>query len=63
MTTLRYPALIEFYAAEGAVLGRRSGRVRNALAHGDPAGFAIVEPVREDAEFLSNGGLDLALRP
>ncbi|WNO70159.1 hypothetical protein [Streptomyces sp. AM8-1-1] len=56
-----YRALIEYYAAEGAVLEARRGRVRNALVHGNPAGFAIVESVREYAKFLSGRALNLGL--
>ncbi|MET9735460.1 hypothetical protein ABZZ79_33970 [Streptomyces sp. NPDC006458] len=56
-----YRALIECYAAEGAVLEARRRRVRNALAHGNPASFAIVESVREYAEFLSGSALSLGL--
>ncbi|MFJ8437432.1 hypothetical protein [Kitasatospora griseola] len=56
-----YSALIKGYVAEGAVLEARRGRVRNALVHGNPVGFAIVESVREYAEFLSGGALNLGL--
>lgn len=53
-----YRSLIANYAAEGAVLKARRGRVRNALVHGHPAGFAIVASVREYAEFLSRSALN-----
>ncbi|WP_174257718.1 hypothetical protein [Phytoactinopolyspora alkaliphila] len=56
-----YRALIESYTAEGAVLEARRRRVRNALVHGNPASFAIVESVREYAEFLSGTALSLGL--
>ncbi|MFC1417516.1 hypothetical protein [Streptacidiphilus cavernicola] len=66
-----YSALIDIYAAEGSVLEARRGearrgearrgRVRNALVHGNPAGFSIVESVREYAEFLSGAALSLGL--
>ncbi|MGW4195595.1 hypothetical protein [Streptomyces sp. NPDC005004] len=56
-----YHALIDCYATEGAVLEKRRSRVRNALVHGNPAGFAIVESVRGYAEFLSGSALNLAL--
>ncbi|MFG2696164.1 hypothetical protein [Kitasatospora sp. NPDC048407] len=56
-----YSVLAEDYAAEGAVLEARRGRVRNALVHGNPVGFAIVESVREYSEFLSGCALDLGL--
>ncbi|MCZ4117933.1 hypothetical protein [Streptomyces sp. H39-S7] len=53
-----YRTLIEYYTAEGAVLEARRLRVRNALVHGNPAGFAIVESVREYAQFLSSSALN-----
>ena len=56
-----YRALIEYYTAEGAVLEARRRRVRNGLVHGNPASFAIVESVREYAEFLSGSALKLGL--
>lgn len=56
-----YSALIDGYVAEGAVLEARRGRARNALVHGNPAGFAVVESVREYAEFLSGAALSLGL--
>ncbi|MER6178330.1 hypothetical protein [Streptosporangium sp. NPDC001681] len=57
----KYRALVEYYTTEGVVLEARRRRVRNALAHGNPATFAVVESVREYAEFLSGGALNLAL--
>jgi hypothetical protein len=57
----KYHALVEYYADEGAVLKARRSRVRNALAHGNPATFAVVESVRDYAEFLSGSALSLAL--
>lgn len=57
----KYRALIEYYTAEGAVLKARRRRVRNALVHGNPASFPIVESVREYATFLSGRALNLGL--
>ncbi|MFG2948413.1 hypothetical protein [Streptomyces adustus] len=56
-----YRVLIEYYTAEGAVLETRRRRVRNALVHGNPASFAVVESVREYARFLSRYALSLGL--
>ncbi|WP_197683333.1 hypothetical protein [Jiangella alkaliphila] len=56
-----YRALIAYYTAEGAVLEARRRRVRNALVHGNPASFAIVESVREYAGFLSGTALSIGL--
>ncbi|MFJ2568464.1 hypothetical protein ACIO02_37065 [Streptomyces sp. NPDC087568] len=56
-----YNSLIEYYTAEGAVLEDRRRRVRNALVHGNPASFAIVDSVREYARFLSRHALNLGL--
>ncbi|MFF9069171.1 hypothetical protein ACF09E_27810 [Streptomyces sp. NPDC014891] len=56
-----YQTLVERYTAQGIVLEARRSRVRNALVHGNPAGFAIVGSVREYAEFLSGGALNIAL--
>ena len=56
-----YRTLIEEYTAEGVVLDARRRRVRNALVHGNPASFAIVQSVREYAEFVSGTALNLAL--
>jgi hypothetical protein len=56
-----YTRLINDYTDEGAVLEARRRRVRNALVHGNPARFAVVQSVREYAEFLSRGALNLAL--
>ncbi|MFD3580693.1 hypothetical protein [Streptomyces sp. NPDC058644] len=57
----KYRALIAYYTAEGAVLEARRRRVRNALVHGNPAGFAMVASVREYAEFLSRSALNRGL--
>ncbi|MFF7233746.1 hypothetical protein BX264_1843 [Streptomyces sp. 2333.5] len=54
-----YRSLIEYYTAEGVVLEARRRRLRNALVHGNPASFAVVESVREYAEFLSGSALNL----
>src|SRR5690606_6244234 len=56
-----YRTLIEEYTAEGSVLDARRRRVRNALVHGNPTSFAVVESVREYAEFISGAALNLAL--
>ncbi len=56
-----YAGLIADYTAEGLVLEARRRRVRNALVHGNPADFQVVESVREYAEFVSGNALDLAL--
>jgi hypothetical protein len=43
------------------MLEARRRRVRNALVHGNPASFAVVQSVREYANFLGsalNGGLE-----
>jgi hypothetical protein len=56
-----YQALIAEFQAECDVLGLRRTRVRNAVVHGNPAQFAVVESVREFAEFLSNSALGAAL--
>lgn len=56
-----YCSLIGYYTAEGAVLEDRRRRVRNALVHGNPASFAIIDSVREYAQFLSRTALNLAL--
>ncbi|MEV2270475.1 hypothetical protein [Nonomuraea africana] len=57
----KYSALIKYYTDEGATLEARRRRVRNALAHGNPVTFAVVESVRGYAEFLSGSALNLAL--
>jgi hypothetical protein len=57
----KYRVLVEYYTTEGVVLEARRRRVRNALAHGNPVTFAVVESVREYAEFLSGSALNLAL--
>ncbi|MFC6155646.1 hypothetical protein [Kribbella jiaozuonensis] len=56
-----YSALIETHATEQVVLEARRSRVRNALVHGNPSSFAIVDSVREYAEFLSGTALALGL--
>jgi hypothetical protein len=56
-----YRTLIEEYTAEGITLDARRRRARNALVHGNPATFAVVQSVREYAEFLSGTALNLAL--
>ena len=56
-----YATLVDAYAAERQVLEARRRRVRNALVHGNPASFAVVESMREHAEFLSGTALQLGL--
>ncbi|WP_405773686.1 hypothetical protein [Streptomyces sp. NBC_00859] len=56
-----YRALIANYTAEGTVLEARRRRARNALVHGNPSSFAMVESVRSYAEFLSRSALNLGL--
>ncbi|MCF4122179.1 hypothetical protein L1785_14455 [Antribacter sp. KLBMP9083] len=56
-----YRELIQEYTNEGDVLEARRRRVRNALVHGNPANFAVVESVREYANFLSGTALQLGL--
>jgi hypothetical protein len=53
-----YSALIDEYAAESKVLEARGRRVRNALVHGNPASFTVVQSVREYAEFLGGSALN-----
>lgn len=56
-----YTGLIADYTAEGLVLEARRRRVRNALVHGNPASFPVVQSVCEYAEFVSGSALYLAL--
>lgn len=56
-----YSTLIDEYTAESKVLEARRRRVRNALVHGNPASFTVVQSVREYAEFLGGGALSLGL--
>lgn len=56
-----YRVLMEHYTVEGTALEARRRRVRNALVHGNPAGFAVVESVRAYSEFLSGTALGLGL--
>ncbi|WEO76430.1 hypothetical protein BJQ94_13790 [Cryobacterium sp. SO2] len=56
-----YTALIHVYTSEGTVLEARRRRIRNALVHGNPTSFAVVESVREYAEFLGGSALNLGL--
>jgi len=56
-----YAALADAYMVERQVLEARRRRVRNALVHGNPASFAVVESVREYAMFLSGTALQLGL--
>lgn len=56
-----YAALITAYSEERKVLDARRYRVRNALVHGNPVRFAVVQSVREYAEFLGGRALNVAL--
>jgi hypothetical protein len=56
-----YSTLIEEYTAESKVLEARRHRVRNALVHGNPASFTVVQSVREYAGFQSGSALSLGL--
>ena len=56
-----YSALITDYTKEGTVLEARRRRVRNALMHGNPASFAVVQSTREYSEFVGRSALNLAL--
>lgn len=56
-----YCALIDEYGTEGRLLEARRKRVRNALLHGNPVSFVVVESVREYAEFLSGSALEAGL--
>lgn len=56
-----YRTLVDEYTTEGAVLDKRRRRVRNALVHGNPTSFAVVQSVREYADFVSGAALNLAL--
>ncbi|MEU0486689.1 hypothetical protein ABZ260_46935 [Streptosporangium sp. NPDC006013] len=56
-----YSTLIHEYTAEGEVLEARRRRVRNALVHGNPASFAVVQSVREYADFLGGSALNRGL--
>lgn len=56
-----YSTLIDEYTTESKVLEARRRRVRNALVHGNPASFTVVQSVREYAEFLGGSALNLGL--
>ncbi len=56
-----YEAIIAEFQEEGEILGQRRTRVRNSLVHGNPTQFAVVDSVREFAEFLGNTALSTAL--
>lgn len=56
-----YSALMTDYTKEGTVLEARRRRVRNALMHGNPASFSVVQSVREYSEFVGRSALNLAL--
>lgn len=45
----------------GDVLEGRRKRTRNALVHGNPAGFPVIESVRPYAEFLGGWALHAGL--
>ena len=56
-----YSTLIDEYTTESKVLEARRHRVRNALVHGNPASFTVVQSVREYADFLGGSALSLGL--
>jgi hypothetical protein len=56
-----YSTLIDEYTAESNVLEARRRRVRNALVHGNPASFTVVQSVHEYSDFLSGIALNLGL--
>lgn len=57
----KYSTLIAEYECEGDVLETRRRRLRNALVHGTPATFPVVESVLSFAEFISGTALYIAL--
>jgi hypothetical protein len=57
----KYAALLAEYEADGEVLEARRRRLRNALVHGNPATFPVVESARSFAEFLGGTALYVAL--
>lgn len=57
----KYTALMSEYEEEGEVLEARRRRLRNALVHGNPATFPVVESARSFAEFISGTALYVAL--
>ncbi|MFJ8815245.1 hypothetical protein [Amycolatopsis thermoflava] len=56
-----YSALIDKYTVESKVLEARRRRVRNALVHGNPASFTVVQSVRAYADFLGGSALNRGL--
>ncbi|WP_460848554.1 hypothetical protein [Nocardioides ultimimeridianus] len=56
-----YSALVESHQRERDVLAARRTRTRDALVHGNPAGFRVIESVRDFAEYLSGWALNLGL--
>ncbi|MFD4250019.1 hypothetical protein ACFWQL_09805 [Amycolatopsis thermoflava] len=56
-----YSTLIDEYTAESKVLEARRRRIRNALVHGNPASFTVVQSARDYAEFLGGSALKLGL--
>ncbi len=56
-----YTALMAEFTSEGAVLDARRRRARNALVHGNPVTFAVIESTRGYAEFASGTALYIAL--
>lgn len=57
----KYAVLMAEYEAEGEVLEARRRRLRNALVHGNPATFPVVESARAFAEFLGGTALYVGL--
>lgn len=56
-----YGEITAGFQEEGEILGQRRTRTRNSLVHGNPTQFAVVDSVREFAEFLGNTALGTAL--
>lgn len=56
-----YRSLTDEYEEEGLLLDGRRQRVRNALVHGNPTSFNVVQSAREYAEFAGNTALYLAI--
>lgn len=56
-----YAAIVTDYEEKGTVLEARRRRVRNALVHGNPVSFPVVQSVREYAEFLGGRALNVSL--
>lgn len=57
-----YDTLITDYTRRRDTLETRRRRTRNALVHGSPASFAVVDSARPYAEYLSGSATHLALK-